>query len=193
MSRLRGYLEVNEDMLDEALENRLNAVKELFGQDTDGDLIVDSGVAVAIDTYIKPYVETGGFIMTKIGNINNRIARADDDIEDYKEKMARSEQDYRKKFGAMEASLNALEQSSQQIDNFNRSQREERYDVLGKRLNELGLNEKDYDWYLDLRRFGGCKHAGFGLGFERAIMYITGMQNIRDVVSFPRTVNNAEF
>lgn len=73
------------------------------------------------------------------------------------------------------------------------SQREERLDYLEKRMAELGLNKDDYSWYLDLRKYGGTKHAGFGLGFERAIMYITGMSNIRDVISFPRTVNNAEF
>lgn len=73
------------------------------------------------------------------------------------------------------------------------SQREERYDVLTKRMNELGLKEKDYWWYLDLRKYGGCKHAGYGLGFERAIMYLTGVSNIRDVLPFPRTVGNAEF
>ncbi|MBQ8525907.1 MAG: asparagine--tRNA ligase [Clostridia bacterium] len=73
------------------------------------------------------------------------------------------------------------------------SQREERYDVLIDRMKEMGLEEKDYWWYLDLRKYGGCKHAGFGLGFERAIMYLTGISNIRDVVPFPRTVGNADF
>lgn len=73
------------------------------------------------------------------------------------------------------------------------SQREERYDLLVKRMNELGLRQEDYWWYLDLRKYGGTKHAGFGLGFERAIMYMTGMSNIRDVVSFPRTTKSAEF
>lgn len=73
------------------------------------------------------------------------------------------------------------------------SEREADYDKLLNRINELGLNPKDYDWYLDLRKFGGTRHAGFGLGFERLIMYMTGMSNIRDVQSFPRTVNNAEF
>ncbi len=67
------------------------------------------------------------------------------------------------------------------------SQREERLDVLINRIEELGLDAKDYDWYLDLRRFGTVKHAGFGLGFERLIMYLTGIQNIRDVIPFPRT------
>ncbi|CAB1254935.1 asparagine--tRNA ligase [Clostridium sp. MT-14] len=73
------------------------------------------------------------------------------------------------------------------------SQREERYDVLEKRIEELGLNKKDYWWYLELRKYGETKHSGFGLGFERIIMYITGMSNIRDVIPFPRTTGSAEF
>lgn len=73
------------------------------------------------------------------------------------------------------------------------SQREERLDVLTARMRELGLKEEDYSWYLDLRRYGGTKHAGFGLGFERLIMYITAVGNIRDVIPFPRTVGNAEY
>jgi asparaginyl-tRNA synthetase len=73
------------------------------------------------------------------------------------------------------------------------SQREERLDVLERRIKDFGLNKDDYEWYMDLRRYGGVKHAGFGLGFERAIMYFTGMANIRDVIPFPRTPKNAEF
>lgn len=73
------------------------------------------------------------------------------------------------------------------------SQREERLDVLTSRISELGLKEEDYSWYLDLRRYGGTKHAGYGLGFERLIMYITGISNIRDVLPFPRTVGTAEY
>lgn len=73
------------------------------------------------------------------------------------------------------------------------SQREERYEVLEKRMEEMGLKKEDYAWYLDTRRFGGARHAGFGLGFERMLMYMTGMQNIRDVIPYPRTVNNADF
>ena len=72
------------------------------------------------------------------------------------------------------------------------SQREENLEVLRERMKELGLNEKDYEFYLDLRKYGTAKHAGFGLGFERMIMYLTGMANIRDVIPFPRTVNNCE-
>lgn len=73
------------------------------------------------------------------------------------------------------------------------SQREERYDMLQSRMKEMGLDEKDYWWYLELRKYGGVKHAGYGLGFERIIMYITGMSNIRDVLPFPRTPKSAEF
>ena len=70
------------------------------------------------------------------------------------------------------------------------SQREERLDVLEKRMEELQMDKKGYEWYLDLRRYGGCKHAGFGIGFERMIMYLTGMENIRDVLPYPRTPKN---
>ena len=73
------------------------------------------------------------------------------------------------------------------------SQREERYDVLLNRIHELGLKEEDYWWYLDLRKYGGTKHAGFGLGFERLVMYLTGISNIRDVLPFPRTTGSADF
>ena len=73
------------------------------------------------------------------------------------------------------------------------SQREERYDVLVDRIKELGLKEEDYWWYLELRKYGGTKHAGFGLGFERLIMYLTGISNIRDVLPFPRTTGSADF
>ncbi len=72
------------------------------------------------------------------------------------------------------------------------SQREDRLDVLEARMEELGLKKEDYDFYLDLRKYGSARHAGFGLGFERCVMYLTGMGNIRDVLPFPRTVNNCE-
>jgi len=73
------------------------------------------------------------------------------------------------------------------------SQREENYDVLVEKIKEQNLNIEDYWWYLDLRKYGSAKHAGFGLGFERMMMYLTGMQNIRDVIPFPRTPKNCEF
>ena len=73
------------------------------------------------------------------------------------------------------------------------SQREENFDVLEQRIKDLNMNPQDYWWYMDLRKYGSVKHAGFGLGFERMMMYLTGMQNIRDVLPFPRTPNNCEF
>ncbi|MPM84176.1 Asparagine--tRNA ligase [bioreactor metagenome] len=73
------------------------------------------------------------------------------------------------------------------------SQREERLDMLEKRMEEMGVPKEDMWWYLELRKYGGVKHAGYGLGFERLIMYLTGMGNIRDVIPFPRTPKNAEF
>ncbi|MGV3489229.1 MAG: asparagine--tRNA ligase [Tuberibacillus sp.] len=73
------------------------------------------------------------------------------------------------------------------------SQREEREEVLANRIKELGMKEEDYWWYLELRKYGGTKHSGYGIGFERLIMYLTGMKNIRDVIPFPRTPGNAEF
>ena len=73
------------------------------------------------------------------------------------------------------------------------SQREERLDILQQRMKDMGVPEKGMEWYLDLRRYGGCKHAGFGLGFERFVMYLSGMQNIRDVIPFARTPRNLKF
>ncbi len=73
------------------------------------------------------------------------------------------------------------------------SQREERLEILEEKMDAMGLDKKEYWWYLELRKYGGARHSGFGLGFERAIMYLTGMANIRDVISFPRTPKSAEF
>ena len=73
------------------------------------------------------------------------------------------------------------------------SQREERYDVLKERMEALGMDLEAYQWYLDLRRFGGVQHAGFGLGFERFLMYLTGVKNIRDVIPYPRTPRQLQF
>ena len=73
------------------------------------------------------------------------------------------------------------------------SQREENYDILLKRLKDSGLSPEEYWWYLDLRRFGSAPHSGFGLGFERLVQFVTGMENIRDVIPFPRTPKHARF
>ena len=73
------------------------------------------------------------------------------------------------------------------------SQREERLDYLVRRMNELKMNKDELDWYIKLREYGGCVHSGFGMGFERLIMYLTGIENIRDVIPFPRTPGNCDF
>ena len=73
------------------------------------------------------------------------------------------------------------------------SQREERLEILEQRMHEMNINPQELSWYLDLRKYGGCKHSGFGLGFERLVMYLTGVENIRDVIPFPRTPKNCEF
>ncbi|MFA6375317.1 MAG: amino acid--tRNA ligase-related protein, partial [Bacilli bacterium] len=73
------------------------------------------------------------------------------------------------------------------------SQREERLDYLLKRMKEMNVPIEGMEWYINLRKFGGNKHAGFGLGFERLVMYVTGIENIRDVIPFPRTPNNCEY
>ena len=73
------------------------------------------------------------------------------------------------------------------------SQREERYDVLVERMRKMNVDAKELEWYLNLRRFGGCPHSGFGMGFERLLIYLTGVDNIRDVIPFPRTPGNCEF
>ena len=72
------------------------------------------------------------------------------------------------------------------------SQREDNLEKLEARMDELGLKKEDYGFYLDLRKYGSARHSGFGLGFERCVMYLTGVSNIRDVIPFPRTVNNCE-
>ena len=73
------------------------------------------------------------------------------------------------------------------------SQREERLDVLEKRMKDMNVSTDELEWYLNLRKFGGCVHSGFGVGFERLIMYLTGVENIRDVIPYPRTPGNCEF
>ena len=73
------------------------------------------------------------------------------------------------------------------------SQREENYDKLAKRMEELNMQKEGMEWYMNLRKFGGCVHSGFGMGFERLIMYLTGVENIRDVIPFPRTPKNCEY
>ncbi|MDF1569507.1 MAG: flagellar filament capping protein FliD [Spirochaetaceae bacterium] len=121
-SKLRGYLEIDEEKLDSILASDISAVKDLFGNDTSGDLIIDSGVARAVDVYLTPYTQTGGFVNTRITGIDNQIDSTKDDISDYEEYLEDYEADLKRQYGNMEGMLNSLERSSQELDNFSRQQ-----------------------------------------------------------------------
>ncbi len=120
-TKLRGYLEIEEDKLDSALRDNLQAVAQLFGRDSDGDFVIDGGAAYIADTYIKPYVETGGIISYKITSLDNRMERTNRDIENYEDRLAAKEEELRRKYGMMEGAIQSLEESSQAIENLNRS------------------------------------------------------------------------
>lgn len=119
VSRLRGYLEINPETLDKELQENQDAIRELFGMDTDGDLIIDSGIGKKLDEQLTAYTQTGGFYSTKISRLDLDIENKNDDISDYKDKLVTYEQNLRRKYGNMEALLNQLESSSNSIDNFN--------------------------------------------------------------------------
>jgi flagellar hook-associated protein 2 len=120
-SKLRGYLEIDEEKLDAALKNNMPAVKELFGLDTDGDLVIDNGVGKKLDDYLLPYTQTGGFIATKVSRIDSQIDRKKKEITDYKEHLVDYEADLKRKYGQMEGALNQLEGTSNSLDNLNNS------------------------------------------------------------------------
>jgi flagellar hook-associated protein 2 len=119
-ARLRGYLEIDEAKLDEAIRTLPDAVKELFGSDTDGDLVVNAGVAYSLDTLLKPYVATGGLLTTRMGTLDSSIARQKKEIADYTKEMDSYQSDLKRKYAVMEGQLNALEKNSQSIGNFSK-------------------------------------------------------------------------
>jgi len=118
-TKMRGYLEIDEDTLKKALGERFEAVKELFGYDSDGDLIVNSGVAFALDGALKPYVETGGNLSVKTGTIDAQRAREKTSIETMDRQLAAKEEELKRKYGQMEGALNRMEGTSSSIENFN--------------------------------------------------------------------------
>ncbi|MBL8967037.1 MAG: flagellar filament capping protein FliD, partial [Spirochaetaceae bacterium] len=122
VNKMRGYLEIEEDVLDKALAENFEAARELFGSDSDGDLIVDSGAAFAIDSLMKPYVETGGIVTLKTRTLDTQIASEKRVIEDLDRQLARKEDELKRKYGMMEGALNRMEGSSSQIDNFTKQQ-----------------------------------------------------------------------
>jgi flagellar hook-associated protein 2 len=119
-TRLRGYLEMNENKFDQALSAHATWVRELFGSDKDKDLIIDTGVAFSLDTYLRSYLETGGIISNRLANLDNLISRKENEIADYNEHLVEYEAELRRKYGIMEGALDSLEQSSKALENFNK-------------------------------------------------------------------------
>ena len=121
-SRLRGYLEINEKELDKALENNLIEIKNIFGYDSDGDMVIDSGIAFQLDKRLQSYVQSGGIIPSKISGIDTRIASSETRIEKLETQIEAKEQELKRKYSQMESTLNSLDSQSQSINNtFNKS------------------------------------------------------------------------
>jgi len=121
-SRLRGYLEIDEKKLDTALENHLDDIKAIFGYDSDGDLIVDSGIAYKIDKQISAYTQTGGILAMKTSSLDTKIKNSESKISKLEDQMEQKEADYKKKYSSMESSLNSLESQQTTISNFTKQQ-----------------------------------------------------------------------
>jgi len=119
VSKLRGYLEINENILDESLQKNSPYIKQLFGQDTDGDLVIDSGVGFELDRFLNPYIQSGGILANKIQMIDKNIDNTNDDIKDYKKHLVDYEAELKRKYGNMEGMLNQLQSSSSSLDTFN--------------------------------------------------------------------------
>jgi flagellar hook-associated protein 2 len=119
-SKLRGYLEIEDETLGKALAEHFEAARQLFGSDTNGDLIVDSGLAYAMDNLIKPYVETGGILSLKTGTIDTQIGSEKRRLENLDAQLASKETELKRKYGSMESSLNRMESSSSSIDSFSK-------------------------------------------------------------------------
>ena len=116
-AKLRGYLEINEKKLDEALENNLLEIKNIFGYDSDGDLIIDSGIAYQIDNKLQSYVQTGGILSSKISTLDSRISTSESKISKLEIQLDAKEQELRRKYSQMESTLNSLESQSESISN----------------------------------------------------------------------------
>jgi flagellar hook-associated protein 2 len=125
-SQYRGYLEIDEKKLDQALADDLTAVKDLFGFDADGDLIIDSGLAYALDRNLQSFVQIGGVIATKTSGIDSKIKSTQDQINRLDVQLARKEQELRQRYGSMEGTLKNLESQSSAISNFSNSQNRNR-------------------------------------------------------------------
>ena len=122
-SQLRGYLEINEKTLDAAMENKIPAIKELFASDTSGDLIADTGVAINVETLVKPFVETGGIVSLKTNTIDSRIKQDERRIDTMERQLAAKEQDLKIQYARMESAYARMEQMSNSLDNFSQQNR----------------------------------------------------------------------
>jgi flagellar hook-associated protein 2 len=119
-AQLRGYLEIDEKLLDAALASDLKPIQQLFGNDTDGDLLVDSGIAYAVENLTKPFVETGGLISLKTGTLDTQIGQEERRIQTMDRQLAGKEDSLRRQYGQMEGAYNRMEQMSTSLDNFSR-------------------------------------------------------------------------
>jgi flagellar hook-associated protein 2 len=117
-SRLRGYLEIDEKTLDASLETRLGTIRQLFGSDTDGDLIVDTGLAYTLESLAKPYVETGGIISLKTGALDSRVTQDQRRIDTLDRQLASKEQALKLQYGQMEGAFNRRDRMSTSLDQF---------------------------------------------------------------------------
>lgn len=121
-TKLRGYFEIDEKKLDEALETNISDIKNLFGYDSDGDLIIDTGIAYLMEKNLQAYVQTGGILSSKTRNLDTKISNTEKAIDRLEVQIAAKEQEYKTKFGNMESSLSNLESQSDAITNFNNQQ-----------------------------------------------------------------------
>jgi len=121
-SRLRGYLEFDESQFDAVLRDKFEAIKELFGNDTDGDLVVDSGIAHQIDTYSDLYIQNGGVVQIRTEGLDNRIERSNEQLTTYNERLENYERKLRSDFGQMQGALNSLDDTTRALDNLQNQQ-----------------------------------------------------------------------
>lgn len=121
-SKMRGYLEINEKVLDDALQNNLDSIKSLFGFDSDGDLIIDSGIGFNLDKQLTAYVQSGGILATKNSTLDRQVKASEQKIASLETQLARKEAELKSKYGQMESTLNSLENQSNSINNFNNQQ-----------------------------------------------------------------------
>jgi flagellar hook-associated protein 2 len=119
-SRLRGYLEIDEKALDAALETKVPVIQQLFGSDSNGDLIIDTGLAYSLDTITKPFVEAGGLVTLKTGTIDSKISQDRRRIDTMERQLAAKEADLKVQYGRMEGAYNRMEQMQGSLDNFSR-------------------------------------------------------------------------